>query len=124
MKVGMNNETVSLETRRIAVAEASQRTETPKIKEERAYETQKAVEAKPNNGQLQKMIEEANSKMARANRQIKFELFEGTGGNQDVAIKVLDSKTQEVLAEIPSEEMIEFSRKMEEVIGMLFDKKG
>jgi len=124
MKVGMNNETVSLETRRMAVAEAPQRSETPKIKEEKAYETQKAVAAKPDNAQLEKMVQEANSKMARANRQIKFELFEGNGGNQDVAIKVLDSKTQEVLAEIPSEEMIEFSKRIEEVIGMLFDKKG
>ena len=120
----MNNETMSLETRKIAVAEAPQHRETPKIKEERAYETQKTVEAKPDNAQLEKMIQEANAKMTRANRQLKFELFEGTGGNQDVAIKVLDTKTQEVLAEIPSEEMIEFSRRMEEVIGMLFDKKG
>ena len=124
MKVGMNNETVSLETRRIAVAETSQRSEAPKIREEKAYEAQKAVESKPDNAQLEKIIQEANSKMVRANRQLKFELFEGTGGNQDVAVKVLDSKTQEVLAEIPSEEMIEFSKRMEEVIGMLFDKKG
>lgn len=124
MKVGMNNETMSLETKRYTVAETSQSREMPKIKEEKAYETQKKVEAKPDNAQLEKMVQEANSKMARANRQIKFELFEGNGGNQDVAIKVLDSKTQEVLAEIPSEEMIEFSKKMEEVIGMLFDKKG
>lgn len=124
MKVGMNNETLSLETKRYTVAETSQPREMPKIKEERAYETQKAIQEKPDNAQLEKMVQEANSKMARANRQIKFELFEGNGGNQDVAIKVLDSKTQEVLAEIPSEEMIEFSKKMEEVIGMLFDKKG
>ena len=124
MKVGMNNETMSLETRRIAVAETSQPKETPKIKEEKAYETQKAVEAKPDNAQITKMVEEANAKMSRANRQLKFELFEGAGGDQDVAIKILDTKTQEVLAEIPSEEMIEFSRRMEEVIGMLFDKKG
>lgn len=124
MKVGMNNETVSLETKNIAVAETSQRHEAPKIKEEKAYETQKPVEAKPDNAQIEKMVQEANAKMTRANRQLKFELFEGTGGNQDVAIKVLDTKTQEVVAEIPSKEMIEFSKRMEEVIGMLFDKKG
>ena len=124
MKVVMNNETVSLETKRYAVADMSQRSEAPKIKEEKAYEAQKAAETKPDNAQIAKMVEEANIKMSRANRQLKFELFEGTGGNQDVAIKVLDSSTQEVLAEIPSEEMIEFSKRMEEVIGMLFDKKG
>ena len=124
MKVGMNNETVSLETKRYAVAEKPQRSEAPKIKEEKSYEAQKSVEAKPDNVQLEKMVQEANSKMARANRQIKFELFEGNDGDQDVAIKILDSKTQEVLAEIPSEEMIEFSKRMDEVIGMLFDKKG
>lgn len=124
MKVGMNNETVSLEIKNVAVAEAPQHRETPKIREEKAYEAQKAVETKPDNAQITKMVEEANEKMSRANRQLKFELFEGTGGNQDVAIKVLDTKTQEVVAEIPSKEMIEFSKRMEEVIGMLFDKKG
>ena len=36
MKVGMNNETVSLETKKIAVAEAPQHREAPKIKEEKA----------------------------------------------------------------------------------------
>ena len=116
MKVGMNNETVSLETKKIAVAEMSQRKEAPKIKEEKAYEKSSKVETKPDNAQLSKMVEEANAKMARANRQIKFELFEDNGGNQDVAIKVINTKTQEVVAEIPSEEMIEFSRRMEEVI--------
>lgn len=124
MKVGLNNETVSLETKRYAVANTSQQKEMPKIKEERIANTSETVKQKPTNAQLEKIVEEANAKMSRANRQIRFELFEGNGGNQDVAIKVVDSKTQEVLAEIPSEEMIEFSNKMEEVIGMLFDKKG
>lgn len=124
MKIGVNNETVSLEAKRYAVANASQPKEMPKIKEERVANTSETIKEKPTNAQLEKIVSEANAKMSRANRQIRFELFESSGGNQDVAIKVVDSKTQEVLAEIPSEEMIEFSNKMEEVIGMLFDKKG
>lgn len=126
MKIGFNNEIASAEVKRYTPKEAYQPNDAPKIMEEKKVETPKAVEAasKPSNEQLQKMVEEANAKMTRANRHVKFELFERDSGNYDVAIKVMDSKTQEVLAEIPSEEMIEFSNKMEEVIGMLFDKKG
>ena len=97
MKVGMNNEAVSLETKKVAVVETPQHREMPKIKEEKAYENSSRAETKPDNAQLSKMVEEANAKMARANRQLKFELFEGTGGNQDVAIKVLDKVLKENL---------------------------
>ncbi len=37
--------------------------------------------------------------------------------------KIIDSETEEIIRQIPSEEILKIASKMQEVIGVLFDKE-
>lgn len=58
-----------------------------------------------------------NSILQAANRNLEFKVDEST---KKVVIKIIDNQTGETVRQIPSEEMIEFIKKMEELDG----KKG
>lgn len=58
-----------------------------------------------------------NSILQAANRNLEFKIDEST---KKVVIKIVDTKTGETVRQIPSEEMMEFIKKMEELDG----KKG
>lgn len=58
-----------------------------------------------------------NSILQAANRNLEFKVDEST---KKVVVKIVDSKTGETVRQIPSEEMLDFIKKMEELDG----KKG
>jgi flagellar protein FlaG len=58
-----------------------------------------------------------NSILQAANRNLEFKVDEST---KKVVIKIVDTQTGETVRQIPSEEMMEFIKKMEELDG----KKG
>jgi len=83
-------------------------------------ETKEKVEATDKN--IQEALDKINKHLEVANTKIKFKIHDSKHSlNDKVSIKVVDEESQKVIAEIPSEEAIELSEKMQQIIGVLFD---
>jgi len=68
------------------------------------------------------VVEKMNKELEATDTAIKFKVHESKAGSLNkVSIKVVERESEKVIMEIPSEEAIEFSEKMDEITGMLFD---
>ena len=65
-------------------------------------------------------LDEMNSFLQSMNRNLSFSVDEQLG--QSVII-VKDSESEEVIRQIPSEELVVLRKKMDDVVGILFDTK-
>ncbi|NLB88191.1 MAG: flagellar protein FlaG [Syntrophomonadaceae bacterium] len=74
---------------------------------------------------LKQAIKTANEAMKISNYHLQFKLHEGSGRYQ---VKVIDSQTEEVIREIPPENLLEFSamvkKMLDEALGLLVDEKA
>ena len=71
--------------------------------------------------ELQKITEELNKAMNPLNTDIKFHFDDKI---DELTVKVIDKKNNEVIREFPPKEALKLMEKMRELVGMLFDKKG
>ena len=69
---------------------------------------------------LDKLLEKANQMADKSNKEITFKL--DTEGNPPVIV-VSDKETGKVIRQIPSEEMIRLNDKMEDYIGLIFNRR-
>jgi len=53
------------------------------------------------------------------NHSLHFKLFEET---DRLYVQIIDRETQEVIKQIPPQEMLELSAKIQEMVGIMFDK--
>ncbi|CAM2870670.1 flagellar protein FlaG [Helicobacter felis] len=70
---------------------------------------------------LQKLSKELNEKMKRMHSDITFSYNEDIGG---LVVTIKDDRGNRVIREIPPQAVIELSKKMRDIVGILFDKKG
>ena len=103
-----------------------QKIDTPPPKE--AAETQKArkQEKESKNEQSLQISQEALDDLKNDfemihNVGLQFSLHQET--NRTI-VRVINEETQELIREIPSEEMLNIMAKMDEMMGVLFDKKA
>ncbi len=71
--------------------------------------------------ELQRITEELNNAMNPLNTEIKFHFNDKI---DELTVKVIDKKNNEVIREFPPKEALRLMEKMRELVGMLFDKKG
>ena len=71
--------------------------------------------------ELQRITEELNRAMNPLNTDIKFHFNDKV---DELVVKVIDKKNNEVIREFPPKEALKLMEKMKELVGMLFDKKG
>lgn len=69
--------------------------------------------------QLDAIVSELNEALAVINSKVSFSVDPRT---KKVVIKVTDGQTQEVLRQIPPEVMLRVSARINELLGVLFDK--
>ena len=111
---------------------AAERVETKKvdmpkvIPEERVDKEAKIKETSERDAQkIKETVEKLNKELKNVDTSIEFKIHEShEGGLNRVSIKVVERESEKVIMEIPSEEAIEFSEKMDEITGILFDHKG
>jgi len=65
-------------------------------------------------------VEEANAFVQNMQRNLSFTVDEELG---EPIISVTDMETDEVIRQIPSEELVVLRKKMDDVVGILFDTK-
>lgn len=111
-RVYTNSESVKVQNEKVAQAET------------RAVETKTRREGLTD-GETKKVkdvVEKMNKELEMTDTAIKFKIHESKEGSLNkVSIKVVEKDSDKVIIEIPSEEAIEFSEKMDEITGMLFD---
>lgn len=69
---------------------------------------------------LQKKVAELNESIASSGKEIRFKYNDEA---EELYVEVIDKATQEVIASLPPEFLIELSIKMKELIGMFLDEK-
>ena len=125
MKVEMNNNsnmgyvaTERVETKKVDMPKV--------VPEERVDKEAKSKETSERDAQkIKETVEKLNKELKNADTSIEFKIHEShEGGLNRVSIKVVERESEKVIMEIPSEEAIEFSEKMDEITGILFDHKG
>lgn len=65
-------------------------------------------------------IEESNEKILTYNRKFEFSIHEKT---KKIMVKVLDTSTDEIIREIPAEKFLDVIGGLQEIAGMIVDKK-
>ena len=87
----------------------------------------KATEVKPEQEKkelaaedVEVAVEEANAFVQNMQRNLSFTVDEELG---EPIISVTDMETDEVIRQIPSEELVVLRKKMDDVVGILFDTK-
>ncbi len=65
-------------------------------------------------------IERANKAIVGSNRNFEFTIHEAT---KEIMIKVLDSETNEIIREIPPEEILDMVAKIWEMVGIIVDER-
>jgi flagellar protein FlaG len=70
--------------------------------------------------EITETVDEMNSFLQSMNRNLSFSVDEQLG---ESVIIVKDSESEEVIRQIPSEELVVLRKKMDDVVGILFDTK-
>jgi len=68
-----------------------------------------------------KFVQEANAKLMPDNRKFAYDFHEATNR---IVVKVVDRDTDEIIREIPPEQILRATEKMLELVGVLFDEKA
>lgn len=71
--------------------------------------------------QIQKMIDESNKHLLGKDAKLTYKTHEST---KKVIITLVDTKTNEVIREIPSEKMLDSIANIWEMVGLIVNKKG
>jgi len=72
-------------------------------------------------GRLRQAVESINRQLIESSKNVRFSIDEDTG---DVIVRVVDSETDQVIRQIPSEEAIAISQSIERLQGLLLHQKA
>jgi len=70
---------------------------------------------------LNKMVESLNQNLQVLRRDLQFSVDDTSG---QTVVKVLDAETEEVIRQIPSEEVLDLQKRLEEAAGVIFRGKA
>jgi flagellar protein FlaG len=76
-----------------------------------------AEKAEETSEPLNEVVSELNNLVRDLHRELRFSVDDESG---ETMIKVVDSKTDEVVRQIPSEEMVRLHQRLEEAAGVIF----
>jgi flagellar protein FlaG len=76
--------------------------------------------AAPSVAELESIASEVQIRLKRLNTELRFEIEDSV---EDVVVTIVDKETNEVIRQIPSEEMVAIRERIDELIGFLYDAK-
>ena len=83
---------------------------------EQAPETRPAPDAR----ELERIASDVRIRLKQLNTELRFEIEDNV---EDLVVKIVDPETDEVIRQIPSEEMVEIRDRIDEIVGFLLDAK-
>lgn len=69
---------------------------------------------------VRESVKDINDIVQKVKENLSFEIHDET---DRMMVKVIDSKTKEVIKELPPEEMLDLSARIHEMVGLLIDEK-
>lgn len=70
--------------------------------------------------EIEKVASEMRIHLKRLNTELRLEV---DSGSKKVVVKIIDPDSGQVIRQVPSEEMLEISKRMDDIIGVLFNTK-
>jgi flagellar protein FlaG len=77
--------------------------------------------ARPNRAQIEDTVKELNAMMERIQTNLSFSIDDTS---KKVVIKVIDSRTQEVIRQIPPEETLRIASHISKLMGIFIDESA
>ena len=74
-------------------------------------------EASPESEPLDDVVSDLNNLVRELHRELRFSVDEESG---ETVIKVVDRETEEIVRQIPSEEVVQMRKRLEEAAGFIF----
>jgi len=84
------------------------------LQEENEYSKQELEE------DVKESVKDINEIVEKVKEDLAFEIHDET---ERMMVKVIDRKTQEVIKELPPEEMLDLTARIHEMVGLLIDEK-
>ena len=103
------------------ISKSSQNTESYEIIVEKTVATKVASEPIPKEEDVKKAVEELNKVIEKNETYAEYEVHKGLG---DIMIRIRDSKTKEILQELPPKKILDMIESFCEKAGVLVDKKA
>lgn len=76
---------------------------------------------RPSNEQVDSAVKAANEFMSTVNNSLQFSIDKDTGTS---IVRVIDKNTQELIRQIPSEEMLNIAKALDTITGLLVRQKA
>jgi flagellar protein FlaG len=113
--------TVSAGTANLAASMQAQSGESVKADSSKATARAVAARVQPTPEQMKNVSDMLNREIARVSQTLRFSVDQQTG---KTVIKVLDTSTDEVIKQIPSEDALELSKALDRLQGLLIKGKA
>ena len=98
-------------------AEQAQKVSDQEVRAKEALQETEQVSAE----ELQAAIDRLNELMKDGQRSLAFSVDEDLG---EVVVKVMDTKTEQLIRQIPNEESLKFAKNLEGVLGVIFNDRA
>jgi flagellar protein FlaG len=82
---------------------------------------EKARDQKLSNEELTEVVENIQSRLEVVGTNLGFSIHEET---EDLVVEITNRENGELIRQIPSEEVLELQARLDELVGILFDKKA
>jgi flagellar protein FlaG len=78
-------------------------------------------EKQPERGELEQTVDDLNGLVQDLQRQVRFSLDDDSG---EMVVKVVDRETDDVIRQIPSEEVLQLRDRLEQATGAIFKDRA
>lgn len=75
----------------------------------------------PSERQIQDAVDSTNKELTKLETNLRFSVHKKT---RQIVVKIIDTNTQEVIKEVPSEKILDMVASMMERAGLILDRKG
>ena len=82
---------------------------------------EKAKEQRLSNEELAEAVEDIQSRLEVVGTRLGFSIHEET---EDLVVEITNRESGELIRQIPSDEVLELRARLDELVGILFDKKA
>jgi len=91
------------------------------MEKEAAKQAEAAKDSLQEKEKLQDALDKVNKTAVIFDRSLRFQIHDKM---HEAMVAVVDMKTDKVIREIPSKEVLDFVSKMQDYLGLIFDKKA
>lgn len=123
MKINSVNPTLSIRSPKIDIVQPPKNVDSQieAVRKVANGQQEQELQAQPTATTVQEAVEDINKMLHHLNERLEFSVHEATNR---IMVRVLDRETEEVLREIPPEQILDLVAKLWELVGLLVDKRA